>query len=180
MTAIPGRLGYAANVVRGWSRSGTQGEPAETGRVNRVPWDRGAVMSVLVVDDDPVTAHTFARVLEEHGYRTLIAADGTEVWPILEQVPVALVIVELQMPGMNGWEVIRRLHPRFPSALQPLSPCKILVVSARGDDETVSFVHRLGADGFLAKPVTPINLIRAVDRLLASASTHALGTEAGL
>lgn len=132
-----------------------------------------AVLSVLVVDDDPVAAHTFARVLEEHGYHALMAADGTEIWPVLEQASVALVVVELQMPGMNGWEVIRRLHPRFASTLFPASPCKIIAVSRRCDEETVSFVRRLGADAFLIKPVTPINLIRAVDGLLAPGAKRA-------
>jgi two-component system OmpR family response regulator len=126
-----------------------------------------AVPTVLVVDDDPVTARVFARVLEEHGYHALTAADGTEIWPLLEQVTIALVVVELQMPGMNGWEVIRRLRPRFRFELPPGSAsCKIVVASARADEETVAFVRHLGADVFLRKPVTPIALIRTVDSLL--------------
>jgi CheY-like chemotaxis protein len=127
-----------------------------------------AVPTVLVVDDDPVTARVFARVLEEHGYHALTAADGTEIWPILERCTIALVVVELQMPGMNGWEVIRRLRPRFHFELPPpSSACKILVASARADEETVAFVRHLGADAFLRKPLTPITLIRTVDSLLA-------------
>ena len=168
MTAIRRETEYVRAIVRGWSRSGIRGS---AGRVVRVPEAQGgAVLSVLVVDDDPVAAHTFARVLEEHGYHTLMAADGTEIWPVLEQAPVALVVVELQMSGMNGWEVIRRLHPRFPSALFPASSCRIVAVSRRCDEETVSFVRRLGADAFLPKPVTPINLIRAADALLGPAA----------
>jgi two-component system sensor histidine kinase/response regulator len=132
-----------------------------------------AVLSVLVVDDDPVAAHTFTRVLDEHGYHTQMAADGTEIWPVLEQAPVALLVVELEMTGMNGWEVIRRLHPRFASTLFPASACKILAVSRRGDEETVSFVRRLGADAFLVKPVTPITLIRTVDALLSPVAKRA-------
>ncbi len=127
-----------------------------------------AVPTVLVVDDDPVTACVFARVLEEHGYHASTAADGTEIWPVLEQVTVALVVVELQMPGMNGWEVIRRLRPRFRFELPPASSvtCKIVATSACADDETVAFVRHLGADAVLRKPVTPIALIRTVDSLL--------------
>jgi CheY-like chemotaxis protein len=125
------------------------------------------VPTVLVVDDDPVTARVFARVLEEHGYHASTAADGTEIWPVLEQVTIALVVVELQMPGMNGWEVIRRLRPRFRFELPPApSACKIVATSARADGETVAFVRHLGADAFLRKPVTPIALIRTVDSLL--------------
>jgi two-component system OmpR family response regulator len=125
------------------------------------------VPTVLVVDDDPVTARVFARVLGEHGYHASTAADGTEIWPVLEQATIALVVVELQMPGMNGWEVIRRLRPRFRFELPPASSvCKIVAISARADDETVAFVRHLGADAVLRKPVTPIALIRTVDSLL--------------
>jgi two-component system OmpR family response regulator len=126
-----------------------------------------AERSVLVVDDDPKAAHLIAQALEEQGYHTVVAPDGSEIWSILELTTVDLVILELLMPGMNGWEVIRRLRPRFWPTLPPgPSPCKIIAVCGRADEETVTFVRRLGADAFLPKPVAPPVLLRTVSALL--------------
>jgi DNA-binding response OmpR family regulator len=124
---------------------------------------------VLVVDEDPGTSCRFARALEEHGYEVLVAEDGPAMWPLLELRPAKLVVVELVMAAMNGWEVIRRLRARFRETISELpSDCKIIAVSARADEETVAFVRRLGADMFLAKPVSPVALVHAVDALLSS------------
>lgn len=135
-----------------------------------------AARSVLVVDEDPSTARSVARVLAGReyaaGYRLLAAMDGTEVWPLLDQQPPPiLILVELLLPGMNGWEVIRRFRGRFhESVVDTPRDCRIVAISARADEETVRFVRHLGADAFLRKPVSPISLARAIDAALGEKS----------
>ncbi len=127
-----------------------------------------AVQSVLVVDEDRGTARLVADVLERQHYRILVARDGTDVWPVIEQTPIELVIVELLVPGMNGWEVIRRLRHRFWPNLLPVAPdCKIIAICRRADVETAAFARRLGANAFLSKPLSRTGLVHTVRSVLA-------------
>ena len=131
-----------------------------------------AALSVLVVDEDPRTSHLVSGLLADHGcadrYEILAARDGIDARPLLEgRAPAALVVVELLLPGINGWEVIRRLRGRFCETIPEVpAECKILAVSARSDKETVEFVCRLGADLFIPKPISPIAMLRALGILL--------------
>jgi CheY-like chemotaxis protein len=121
---------------------------------------------VLVVDDDRMVVGFLGRVLGERGYDVITAADGCEVRPLLERFAVDLVVVDLQMPGVNGWEVIRHLRDRFHEAFPGGPPdVRIVAVSERADPETAAFALRLGADAFVPKPVRPIEFLRVVELL---------------
>ncbi|NOJ81203.1 hybrid sensor histidine kinase/response regulator, partial [Myxococcus xanthus] len=74
---------------------------------------------ILVVDDSPLTRELIANLLEAVGYDTVIASDGAEALEVLESHPVDLVVTDLEMPGVNGLELARRLkghpvHSRLP------------------------------------------------------------------
>ena len=119
--------------------------------------------TVLVVDDDTKFLSFLARVLRRGGYAVLTANDGCEVPEMLSRTHVDVLVLDLQMPGMNGWEVIRSLHsePAHP-------PPKVVVVSGRSEDDTAAFVRRLGADAFLTKPCWGEQLLATVRQVLAN------------
>lgn len=131
-----------------------------------------AARTVLVADEDLGTARLVARVLAgrayAQAYQVFAATHGTEMWPLLDGLPPpALIVVELVLPGINGWEVIRRLRGRFHESItETPRDCRIIVVSARADEETVRFVRHLGADAFLRKPISPVSLTRVIDAAL--------------
>jgi adenylate cyclase len=120
--------------------------------------------TVLIVDDDAKSLRFFARVLRRGGYAVLTASDGCEVPEVLSRTPVDLLVLDLQMPGMNGWEVLRSL--RATRVRQPLP--KVVVISGRSEDDTAAFVRRLGADDFLTKPCWADQLLASVERVLAN------------
>ena len=120
---------------------------------------------ILVVDDD-VNAQIIAEtLLETRGWQVQSVSDGAEALDLLRRNPADVVVMELQLPGMNGWELIRHLRGRFqpmPLALQP----RIVVVSAESDSATQAFALRLGANAFLKKPVVPTQFVHQVEALL--------------
>jgi CheY-like chemotaxis protein len=105
---------------------------------------------VLIVDDDETTRLVLQRGLTRAGWLALPVDDGGEIWPILERETVSALVLDLNMPGVNGWEVLRTLRTDVRFRTRRI---RVIVVSAQSDDETRSFALRLGADGFLSKPV---------------------------
>jgi two-component system OmpR family response regulator len=126
--------------------------------------------TVLVVDDDPQFLTFIDRTLKRGGFSVLTATDGVEVPDILAKSHIDCLVLDLQMPGVNGWEVIRSLRrqptgtPIGPNSAQP----KIVVVSGRNEDETRAFVQRLGADAYLMKPLWGEEILSTVKGVLAN------------
>ena len=115
---------------------------------------RGEPRRVLVVDDDPDILDALAEILEVEGYEVRRARNGREALQQLEQGVPDLVLLDLMMPVMDGWEFARSLDPR---ARPP-----IIVLSA---DRNVSVkAGEIGALGWLAKPFELAELLQAVRR----------------
>jgi CheY-like chemotaxis protein len=131
------------------------------------------VDSTVLIADDDVNAQIIAEtLLRLRGLRVRRAADGAEVCDIVQQEEIAVVVLDLSSPGMNGFELLRRLRGRFgplPSANQP----RILAVTSRQDPEVERFALRLGANAFLRKPLASPRFIRTVEELVGSATPQA-------
>ena len=128
--------------------------------------------TVLIADDD-VNAQIIAEtLLRLRGFRVRRAADGTEASDMVQQEEIAVVVLDLSLPGMNGFELLRRLRGRFgplPLASEP----RILAVTSRQDPEIERFALRLGANAFLRKPLASLDFIRTVEQLAGSATPQA-------
>ncbi len=127
--------------------------------------------TVLIVDDDPKFLSFLSRTLKRGGYNTLTASDGCEVPDLLSSTLVDVLVLDLQMPGMNGWEVLRTLRerPTLDQTLRNARPSpKVVVVSARSEADTMSFVERLGADAYLTKPFWSEQILSTVREVLGS------------
>ncbi len=122
--------------------------------------------TVLIVDDDMKFLSFLARILRRGGYAVLTANDGCEVPEMLLRTHIDVLVLDLQMPGMNGWEVIRSLRGEAAQPQLSQRP-KVVVVSGRSEDDTAAFVRRLGADAFLTKPCWGDQLLATVRHVLA-------------
>lgn len=107
-----------------------------------------AVRKVLVVDDDPVVAKSFERVLSGKGYAVITAADGEEALNKLRSEDYDVVFTDIKMPGMNGLEVAERVK-----ASQPWLP--VVIVTGYGTDANEARAEAAGVAGFLRKPLSP-------------------------
>jgi two-component system, OmpR family, response regulator ResD len=115
---------------------------------------------VLVVDDEPTIVEVVSRYLERAGYVTLGAADGSEALRLAEEGDPDLIVLDLMLPGIDGLEVMRRLHER------PGAPVPVILLTARGEESDRLVGLRRGADDYVVKPFSPAELIARVDAVL--------------
>lgn len=116
---------------------------------------------VLVVDDDPEACTTLAAVLERHGYDTRLATSGAECLGIVGREPVSLVLLDIVMPGLDGFAVCRALQ-RLPASRRP----PVVLVTGHDSLAVRRDGIRHGACEFLTKPVAPDELLARVRRQL--------------
>ena len=107
-----------------------------------------AEITVLVVDDDPNAIDIVRTFLEAKGYRVATAKDGSEALAQLEEVRPDLVLLDVMMPGMDGWEVARVIknHPSFGTT-------RVVMLTARSDFADKHEGLRAGADDYIVKPI---------------------------
>jgi DNA-binding response OmpR family regulator len=111
---------------------------------------------ILIVDDEPNVRLGFRTTLETVGYAVAEAEDGQSALDALAQSPASLVLLDLQMPGLGGMEVLRRLRAAGNSV-------PVVIVTAHGRIPDAVAAMKLGAIDFLSKPLTP-NALRGVVR----------------
>jgi DNA-binding response OmpR family regulator len=119
------------------------------------------VRTVLIVDDDPFIRKLIATTLEDvSGFDLLQASDGIEALEVAECQPPALVFLDIDMPRLDGIEACRRLRASAPTA-----EATIVMLTAASSGETERDAVEAGADLFLTKPFSPLELLRLVDTL---------------
>ena len=123
---------------------------------------------VLVVDDDPHIQNLFTRMLSHEGYRVETASDGFEVGARAATFKPAVIVLDLFMPGMDGFEVCRHIKED-----PAMSGIKILAVTGYDDKENRDRIMEAGADDYLAKPVDAPMLIHHVEGLLRNGKSAA-------
>ncbi len=126
---------------------------------------------IVIADNDDATRIVLGHALERNGYAVETIADGQLLWPTLHAPEVNLVILDLRMPGLNGWEVLRRLKNarQYPDMARPGLP--VIVISGQSDPETKRFAVRLGAAAFMSKPIDLQDLGRTVRKVLRAGAT---------
>lgn len=117
--------------------------------------------TILVVDDDPSSVEIVQTYLEARGYHVVAARDGEEALARLEDAEPDLILLDIMMPGMDGWEVSRTIknHPDF-------SDVRVVMLTARSDFTDKQEGLRAGADDYVVKPVRLEELERTVERNL--------------
>lgn len=121
---------------------------------------------IVVAENDDGTRTVLASALARSGYDVASVTDGQLVLSTLASGTVEILILDLRMPGMNGWEVLRRLKEVQQPGSPPTTRPPVIVISAQSDPETQRFATRLGAAAFLAKPIDLHDLGHTVRRVL--------------
>ena len=128
----------------------------------------GTTSTILVVDDDANFAAALCTVLDRNGFKVSRLDDGTDVPEVLAKTRPDALILDLQMPGMNGWEVMRALRDQWRDPqMRDRTPPKIVVLSGRDEPETAAFASRLGADAYLTKTLPGTQIIQTLRAVLA-------------
>ncbi len=110
---------------------------------------------LLVVDDDPMNRDTLARHLQRQGHRVTVAENGRQALEMVSTHPFDLVLLDVMMPEMDGYEVLQRLKRDQASQDIP-----VIVISALHELESAVLCIEMGAEDYLPKPFSPV-LLRA-------------------
>jgi signal transduction histidine kinase len=119
--------------------------------------------TILIVDDDPSARETAVAMLEGAGYHIEEAKDGSQALQMLEHLQTDLILLDVMMPGMTGFEVCRRIR-----ATPELAEVPIILLTALDDHASLMQGIESGADDFLSKPVDRHELaarVRTITRL---------------
>jgi len=124
--------------------------------------------TILVVDDNTDNVEILRAFLESRGFAVSEARDGRAALAKMEEVKPDLVLLDVMMPGMDGWEVCRviKQHPQ-------LGDTKVVMVTAKGGFEDKFEGLRSGADDYVVKPVDFKELMDKVERNLAARGSQA-------
>ncbi len=114
--------------------------------------------TILVVDDEKHIVELARLYLEQAGFRVASAADGQEALRAARDLQPALVVLDLMLPGLDGWEVCKRLRAE--------SDVPIIMLTARSDDIDRIVGLELGADDYVTKPFNPRELVARVRAVL--------------
>jgi excisionase family DNA binding protein len=116
---------------------------------------------ILIVDDDD-RLREFVRVnLEMEGYSVREAADAEQGLAALEEEPPDLILLDVMMPKMDGWEMLRRVQERHGVGSIP-----VIMFSGKVDEEAMRDAASRGAQGFIGKPFNPQQLIESTKQLV--------------
>ena len=116
--------------------------------------------SILVVDDEPTIAEVVARYLTRAGYETRLAADGPSAVAAASERRPDLVVLDIMLPGLDGLEVMRRLHADSDERVP------VILLTAKGEESDRLVGLRQGADDYVVKPFSPLELVARVDAVL--------------
>lgn len=127
-------------------------------------------MRLLLADDDELMCGLIEAVLVAHGHEVECFTDGATVWAAYERAPVPMLVLDWQMPGLDGLEVCRRIraHPEGEQAY-------VLVVTAKSGMNSLEAVLDAGADDYLSKPVVPQDIaarLRIAERRMEAAAAR--------
>jgi DNA-binding response OmpR family regulator len=119
---------------------------------------------VLVVDDDINVRDVLRRYLENAGYRVVLADTGEDALRLAGTVEPDLVVLDLMLPGIDGFEVCRALRRR--------GPVPVVMLTARGEEDDRIAGFQWGADDYVAKPFSPRELVLRVASVLRRATAE--------
>lgn len=126
---------------------------------------------ILVIEDDPATSRLVDYSLRHEGYQVITASNGLEgVRKALSESP-DLIILDVMLPGMDGFEICHRLRSEPTTANLP-----ILMFSAKAQEIDKETGIKVGADDYLTKPAAPAEIVSRVEKLLAK-KRHAVPTQ---
>ena len=123
---------------------------------------------ILIVDDEPNMVVPIQFLMEQEGYRVMIAERGKDALDLIYQYKPDLVLLDIMLPGIDGYEVceIVRLNPNFRKV-------KIIFLTAKGREEEIAKGLALGADAYITKPFSNTELVAKVKELLEKTNEEA-------
>ncbi|VAW80458.1 twitching motility protein PilH [hydrothermal vent metagenome] len=119
---------------------------------------------ILIVDDSPTEAHILKKILEKNGFEIETAENGTEGIERARELKPDLILMDVVMPGLNGFQATRQLTKNSETADIP-----VIIVTTKDQETDRVWGLRQGAKDFLTKPVSEKTLMEKINAILAAA-----------
>jgi two-component system, OmpR family, response regulator VicR len=119
--------------------------------------------TILVADDETNITDVCRRYLEREGYKVLVANDGIQALEMWKTHQPHFIILDLMMPGKNGWQVCDEIRAQ--------QEVPIIILTARGDEPDRLLGLTMGADDYITKPFSPRELVLRVKNILRRSQT---------
>ncbi len=119
---------------------------------------------ILIVDDSPTEAHILKGILEKNGFEIETAENGTEGIERAKELKPDLILMDVVMPGLNGFQATRQLTKNAETADIP-----VIIVTTKDQETDRVWGMRQGAKDFLTKPVAEKTLMEKINAILAAA-----------
>jgi len=119
--------------------------------------------TILIVDDSRTVIHVLQKLLEQAGYKALVAMDGETGIRMAKQHKPNLIFMDLVMPGINGFQATRMIRRDV-----VIKDIPIIIISGNNAASEKFWGKRIGANGFLTKPITRKNFFHSIDTILNS------------
>lgn len=116
---------------------------------------------ILIADDSPTEIYVLKKILEKHGHQIITAEDGEQAIEITQQKQPDLILMDVVMPKLNGFQATRRLSKEPDTQDIP-----VVIVSSKNQETDKLWGLRQGAKGYLGKPVSEDQLISEINKLL--------------
>jgi two-component system, OmpR family, aerobic respiration control protein ArcA len=117
--------------------------------------------TLLVIEDDETMRRALARIFEADGHNVRVAADGTQLSTVLDDHPIDLIILDIGLPWINGFELAKLLKEH-----KDLKDIPLVFISAKTSELDVKRGFEVGADDYIKKPFNIDDMKKAVDTLL--------------
>lgn len=125
---------------------------------------------ILVVEDDPFLSDIYCTKLKETDFETDLAATGDECWKKIRDKKYDLVVLDIVLPGMDGWEIMSKIsevREKGGPEGEYMENLKVIILSNLGLKEEIQKGLRLGADSFLIKAhFTPTQVVEEIKKLI--------------
>lgn len=120
-----------------------------------------ALPTILIVDDDDTVRKGLTRLFEGRNFRVLAAADGTQLSSVLDDSPIDMILLDIGLPWVNGFELAQLLREH-----SDLKSIPIIFLSGQTSDLDIKKAFQVGASDFIKKPFQIEDVIKAVEVLL--------------
>jgi CheY-like chemotaxis protein len=127
----------------------------------RTPPGLQVLRTVLIADDESSMRLLVHATIESDDYTVVEAADGAEAWALIQQHKPSLVLLDVQMPGRSGLDVLRSIKTD-PS----LTATRVILLTSKAQESDVEAGLIAGADFYLTKPFSPLDLLTRVEEAL--------------
>jgi len=112
---------------------------------------------ILVADDSPFVLEIVETVLKSEGFEVITASDGIEAWDKIQKERPDIVIVDIIMPGLNGYQICEKIKHD-----EELKSLPVLVLTTKAQDKDIELAQASGADLYMTKPFDPDELAAKV------------------